>query len=326
MTATVHDAVPEARSMAGPAPMSRARAEERAAAERRARGLGWFSIGLGLAQIAAPRTLSRMIGIPDDDTSRNALFAIGLREIGSGIGILRNPRSPGWLWTRAAGDAMDLALLAGSLRDDDSSRGRVAAATMAVAGVAYLDVLTGEQLSRSGGAGEDTITRGKDVVRAVTIGRPRNEVYAFWRDFTKLPLFMEHLESVEMLDDRRSHWTSKGPAGSSVEWDAELTGDRPGELIAWRSLEGSEVANTGTVRFLDAPGGRGTEVRVSLTYSPPAGAIGSAIARLWGEDPGLQVAKDLRRFKQVMEVGEVVWSDASIHGGPHPAQPPAKPM
>jgi uncharacterized membrane protein len=306
--------------------MSVARHEERAAAERRARGLGWFSIGLGLAQIAAPRTLARMIGIADDDATRNTMFALGLREIGSGVGILRNPGSARWLWARAAGDAMDLALLAGSLRDDEANRGRLAAATVAVAGVAYLDVLTGEQLSRSNGSGEATIERGRDVTRAVTIDRPRDEVYRFWRDFTNLPRFMEHLESVELMDDRRSHWTAKGPAGSSVAWDAELTGDRPGELIAWRSLEGSDVANTGTVRFLDAPGGRGTEVRVSLTYDPPAGKIGTVIARLFGEEPGLQVSKDLRRFKQVMEVGEVIWSDASVHGGPHPAQPPAKPM
>jgi uncharacterized membrane protein len=326
MTTAIRDSVPGSRAAAEPSLMSVTRSGERAAAERRARGLGWFSIGLGLAQIAAPRTLSRIIGLPDGDSSRNALFVIGLREIGSGVGLLRNPRSPGWLWTRAAGDAMDLALLAGSLRDGEADRSRLAAATMAVAGVAYLDVLTGEQLSRSAGAGEDTIARGKDIVRAVTIGRPREEVYGFWRDFTNLPRFMEHLESVEILDDRRSHWKSKGPAGSSVEWDAELTGDRPGELIAWRSLEGSEVANTGTVRFLDAPGGRGTEVRVSLTYAPPAGAIGTAVARLFGEDPGLQVTRDLGRFKQVMELGEVIWSDASIHGRPHPAQPPAKPM
>ncbi len=326
MTATIRESMPSDRSTTGPPPMAVGRARERAAAERRARGLGWFSIGLGLAQIAAPRTLSRMIGVPDDDSTRNAMFALGLREIGSGVGILRNPGSAGWLWARAAGDAMDLALLAGSARDDDANRARIAAATVAVAGVAYLDVLTGEQLSRSDGAGEATIERGKDVTRAVTIDRPRDEVYRFWRDFTNLPQFMEHLESVEMIDERRSHWKAKGPAGSSVEWDAELTGDRPGELIAWRSLEGSDVANTGTVRFLDAPGGRGTEVRVSLTYDPPAGKIGTAIAKLFGEEPGLQVNKDLRRFKQVMEVGEVIWSDASIHGGPHPAQPPAKPM
>src|SRR5687767_9658192 len=300
MTATIRETTPSARTTTGPPPMSVARHEERAAAERRARGLGWFSIGLGLAQIAAPRTLARMIGIADDDATRNTMFALGLREIGSGVGILRNPGSARWLWARAAGDAMDLALLAGSLRDDEANRGRLAAATVAVAGVAYLDVLTGEQLSRSNGSGEATIERGRDVTRAVTIDRPRDEVYRFWRDFTNLPRFMEHLESVELMDDRRSHWTAKGPAGSSVAWDAELTGDRPGELIAWRSLEGSDVANTGTVRFLDAPGGRGTEVRVSLTYDPPAGKIGTVIARLFGEELGLQVSKDLRRFKQVM--------------------------
>ena len=160
----------------------------------------------------------------------------------------------------------------------------------------------------------------------MTINRSPEEIYHFWRDFQNLPRFMDHLESVDVLDERRSHWRAKAPAGKTVEWDAEIIEDRPNELIAWRSLENADVPNTGSVRFVPAPGGRGTEVHVELKYDPPGGAVGVAIAKLFGEEPNQQVATDLRRFKQVMETGEVVQSDASIHRGPHPARPPADQM
>jgi uncharacterized membrane protein len=133
---------------------------------------------------------------------------------------------------------------------------------------------------------------------------------------------MAHLESVQVLDDRRSHWKAKAPAGTTVEWDAETIEDRPNELIAWRSLPDATVPNSGTVRFKDAPGDRGTEVLVQLSYQPPGGKVGALIAKLFGEEPKQQVKGDLRRFKQVMETGEIVHSDASIHRGPHPAYPP----
>jgi uncharacterized membrane protein len=303
-------------------------------AERRARGLGWFSIGLGLAQIGAPRTVSRLIGIDDDDESRNTMFAIGLREITSGIGLLTRPRPAGWVWTRVGGDLIDLALLGKAINQDENDRGRLSAATAAVLGVTVLDFLTGQQLSRtpngtshepSGirvGRHAGTQRQGIHVKQAVTIRRPRGEVYEFWHNFENLPRFMAHLESVEVIDDRRSHWKAKAPAGSTVEWDAEIVEDRPNELIVWRSLPDAGVPNWGSVQFKDAPGNRGTEVLVELRYQPPGGKLSSLIAKLFGEEPEQQVKGDLRRFKQVMEVGEIVHSDASIHRGPHPAVPP----
>jgi uncharacterized membrane protein len=302
-------------------------------AERRARGLGWFSIGLGLAQIGAPRAVARLIGVNDEEETRNTMFAIGLREITSGIGILTRPRPAGWVWTRVGGDLMDLALLGKALNSDDTDRGRVAAATAAVLGVTALDFLTGRQLSGNGGNGHQQraggiLGRAKTsggivVVEAITINRPRQEVYSFWHNFENFPRFMAHLESVQRVDDRRSHWKAKAPAGAAVEWDAETIEDRPNELIAWRSLPDAAVPNSGQVRFRDAPGNRGTEVIVELKYQPPGGRIGALIAKLFGEEPSQQVKGDLRRLKQVMEIGEVVHSDASIYPGPHPAQPPA---
>lgn len=148
--------------------------------------------------------------------------------------------------------------------------------------------------------------RSLEVIRAATIARPRAQVYAFWRDFTNLPRFMLHLESVRVSDDGRSHWVAAGPVGRPVEWDAEIVEDQPGELIAWRSIGRATPSNRGTVRFADAPGGRGTEVRVSLDYDPPGGGLGSGLARLTGREPSQQLAEDLRHLKQVLESGEIV--------------------
>ena len=150
-------------------------------------------------------------------------------------------------------------------------------------------------------------------IKSVTINRPRQEVYEFWRDFAHLPTFMIHLQAVTSSGDRRSHWIANGPAGR-VEWDAETIEDRPGEIIAWRSLEGSDVPNGGSVRFTNAPADRGTEVHVDLHYDPPAGKAGAMVATLLGEEPHQQLRDDLRRLKQVMETGEVVRSDGSLEG------------
>ncbi len=142
------------------------------------------------------------------------------------------------------------------------------------------------------------------VQKTVTINRPREELYRFWRDFENLPRFMQHLESVTTTGDRRSHWVVKAPVGS-VEWDAEITEERPNELITWRSLGQPDVEHVGSVHFKDAPGGRGTEVHVTLEYRPLAGAAGAVVAKLFGEEPGQQVGEDLRHLKQVLEAGEV---------------------
>ncbi|HET7599559.1 MAG TPA: SRPBCC family protein [Gemmatimonadales bacterium] len=142
---------------------------------------------------------------------------------------------------------------------------------------------------------------GVKVERSVMVDRPPEEVFAFWRDFENLPRFMDHLESVTVLDGRRSHWVAKGPAGTRVEWDAEIHNEIPGRLIAWRSLPGADVPNAGSVHFEPVYGGRGTAVRVVLSYEPPAGRAGAAVATLFGEEPSQQVEDDLRRLKQVLE-------------------------
>jgi uncharacterized membrane protein len=162
---------------------------------------------------------------------------------------------------------------------------------------------------------EEYYSRGIHVERSVTINKTPQELYRYWRDFSNLPRIMDHLKSVAVQDDKRSHWVAKAPAGYQVEWDAEIINDDPNKTIAWRSLAEASIANSGSVRFVPAPGDRGTEVHVTLEYIPPAGRIGVFIARLLGKEPGQQIQEDLRRFKQVMETGEVPTIEGQPAGG-----------
>jgi uncharacterized membrane protein len=156
--------------------------------------------------------------------------------------------------------------------------------------------------------------QGIKVEESVTINRPVLEVYRFWRNFENLPRFMDHLESVTVIDDTHSHWVAKGPAGTRVEWDAIIHNEVEDELIAWRSLPGAEVNNAGSVHFTPTPEGSGTDVRVVLSYEPPAGKLGAAVAKLLGEEPSQQVADDLRRFKQVLDSADVLAGSRPIAG------------
>jgi len=156
-------------------------------------------------------------------------------------------------------------------------------------------------------------THGVKVEHAVTVNAPVDEVYKFWRDFSRLPQFMDHVKSVEVKDSTHSRWTAKGPLGTSVQWDAEIVTDTPNKVIAWRSLPGSDVDTAGSVRFEMAPGGRGTEIHVSLKFDPPGGKLASFVARLFGENPEQTVRGDLMRFKSIVETGEI----ADIAGQPH---------
>ncbi len=284
----------------------------RGTGERLAKGLGWFSVGLGVPQVLAPGRMNRLIGVDDSRQNRAVMRAMGVRELAGAPGILDRPRPAGFLFARVAGDALDLAVLGAALRARGNVPARVAAAMAAVAGVTVLDVIASAKTSRSA----DPTTDGGAVraQSAITVNRPPDEVYRFWRDVENLPRFMAHLESVHGQGDVRSHWVARAPAGATVEWDAEVVEDVPGSLVAWRSLDGAEVPNSGTVRLAPAPGGGATEVRVDLEYQPPLGAIGATAARLFGEDPLQQIKDDLRRFKQVVETGDVVRSDGSPDG------------
>jgi uncharacterized membrane protein len=275
---------------------------------RLAAGLGWFGIGLGLAELLVPKRLARTIGVPSQH--HRFIRAMGVREIASGLGILLSPSAPAAVWARVAGDVLDLTCLGAAFTSRRSNRGRLMTTVAAVAGATAVDVLCAQQLTR----GVRTRQRATPTVVTLTINRSREDLYESWRDVTNLPRWMKHLRSVEVRGDRRSHWVASGPAGSTVEWDAEITEDRPNELIAWRSIEGSALDHSGVVRFEPAPGNRGTMITVEMRYAPPAGMLGSAVAAWFGEDPPQSIKMDLRRFKQVMETGEVLTTEGQPAG------------
>ncbi|MCF0093743.1 SRPBCC family protein [Micromonospora sp. MH99] len=275
------------------------------------RALGLLSLALGVGALAVPRSLARLTGVDDSPAAQAVIPAVGARELVHAAGLLGGRRPAGWAWTRVAGDALDLTLLGRAMADRRGERRRrLALTTAAIAGITALDTAVAI------GAGRARRARAR-VIRmeiAVTVNRSPAEAYRFWRDVENLPKFMAHLESVRADDLRRSHWVARGPAGRHIEWDAEIIDDQPNRSLTWRSLPGARVANAGRVRFVPAPGDRGTEVRVQLRYAPPAGALGRAVAKLFGEEPEQQVRDDLRRFKQVLEAGEVVRSEGSPNG------------
>ncbi len=275
------------------------------------RTLGWFSIVLGATQVVAPGVVDRVIGIESTRANRALVRGVGLQELAVGAGILSGRRPAAWLWARVAGDVTRVTLLSAALKSVDSRHRRVSLATAAVAAVGVLDVIASLRQRRPQEAtGQDA----RHVTTSITINRTPEEVYRYWRDFHNLPRFMFHLQSVQLTGDGRLHWAARGPAGTTVEWDAEIVQEVPNERIAWRSVQGADVANAGAVRFTPAPGGRGTEVTVELEYATPAGAVGGAFAKIFGEHPLQQAKDDLRRFKQVLETDEVVRSDSSPDG------------
>jgi len=165
-------------------------------------------------------------------------------------------------------------------------------------------------------SGEE-VARDVHVETSIIIDKSPRELYSFWRDFKNLPLFMKHLESVTSMPDGRTHWVAKGIGGigaSKVEWDAEIYNEIENEMIAWRSVDDADVVNAGSVRFHAAPTGHGTYVRVVLNYNPPAGTVGASLAQLLGTEPGQLIKEELRRFKQLMETGEIATIDGQSSG------------
>jgi uncharacterized membrane protein len=257
--------------------------------------LGWFSVGVGLAQLLAPREVNRMSGA----MQRPILTRLsGVRQIASGAGLLSERLPATSIWSRVAGDATDLALLGAAMRSRQSRSGRVLLTATMLAGLTALDIYAAQLHRRT------LAKRTREPSRVdlrIDIASTPDKLYAFWRDIEKLPLFMSNLQSVTVLDQRTSHWVANAPAGLLIDWDAEVVDDQPGKLIAWRTLPGSAVSNHGAISFEALPDNRGTCVHLSLEYLPSTEAIGAALARWLGGNPQVQIAQDLRRFKQMVE-------------------------
>jgi len=291
-------------------------------AQKLARGLAWFSFALGAAELLAPRTVASLGGIKIRRTWLMRL--LGLREIASGALILSQGRRPALgVWSRVAGDAMDIAALTAAVFALPSNKAAAALGAANVLAVTATDIACARELSRQQGLmTEEGALRAR---KSIAISQPPHAVYEFWRRFENLSTFMYHLDSVRTLSATRSRWVVKAPAGTRVEWDAEIIADEPGRFLAWRSLPGADVANSGSVRFEALPGARGTLVRVDLQYSPPGHVAGAAVALLFNRSPRQQIDDDLRRLKQVLETGEVIRSDGSPEGTGTVKQCPARP-
>jgi hypothetical protein len=260
--------------------MYRDAADDVLPSETLAVGLGWFSIALGVAELAAPDSVARFIGVVPTERNVTTLRAYGAREVGAGLAILAQPDRATWLWSRVAGDALDLATLAAAMNDDSTDKGRAMFATAAVLGVTALDVLCARQLSSQADVDYLSDRRAADgrlvgrrdsrvrVSESITINQPLERVEERWGNLESMP---------ESLRQCR------------------------------RSADGTD--ERAIVEFRNAPGGRGTEVRVEIEYTPRGGVLGRSLAKVLGGDPMGQVRQDLRRFKQIVETGEVVLSE-----------------
>ena len=284
------------------------------------RGLGWLSLSLSIPPLLMPKEFGKALGVGDAPRHRAAAVVVGMQELAAAAGLL-GQRSPAWLWYRTGGDLMHIGMLGRALKNHDGQGlERTAAAFAAVLGITGVDVYAAVTRSRRKVEMDTTAT--------TTVGLSEQEVYEMWRHLDNLPKFMAHLEEVCRDEHGRSHWRASAPFGRTVEWDAEITEDVPGQRIAWRSVGSADIYNEGSVQFVPAPGGRGTEVHVKLRYEMPGGKLGEAVTRYFGEDPRQQLDDDLRRFKQVAETGEVVRSEGAPGGKrarrefpQHPARP-----
>jgi uncharacterized membrane protein len=265
--------------------------------------LGWFSVGLGAAELAIPHAVAKISGTKK---SPNLIRVNGLREIVAGVGLLTR-RDPGpWLWMRVGGDIIDLAFVIAGAR-----KGKTVAAVSSVAaaaGMTALDVICAQRCAASAGP------RGVRAEANVIIARPPEECYRFWREAGNLARCATADVSVRETGERAAHWTMRLPGGRQLEWDVEIVEDEPSQRISWRHLPGGLIAASGSVTFEAAPGGRGTFVRVQIDYDHPGVGAIAPLTRLFGKHPEQTLYKSLRRIKQVLEVGEIITTEGQPAG------------
>ena len=252
--------------------------------ERFARGLGWYSVGLGIAQVLAPRTVAQLMGLA---TPAPLMVLGGLSQIVNGVGLLTQDEPLPWLKARLTGDALDLAALGASTLAPGADRRRIAVAAAAVAGVAAADAWCARELTQR----RRRLPPRQETI-AIEIDLDAPTLYRYWRDLSNLPRVLPHVASVQEIDETQSHWISADSGGQRLEWDAEIIDDAPNERIAWRSVEGSSVFHAGSVQFRPT-GERSTQVRVDLLYDRPPATLAAAVSTLFGFDPASAARTDL---------------------------------
>jgi uncharacterized membrane protein len=267
-----------------------------------ARFLGWFSVGLGAAELVIPRAVAKISGTKKNS---NLIRMNGLREIVAGVGILTRRDPTPWLWMRVGGDILDLASLVAGARNGKTL---AASSVAAVAGVTALDVMCAQNCAGLTGS------RGMRAEANVLIGRPPEECYRFWRDQGNLARCFGSDVWVRETGERTVHWTIQLPGGRKFEWDVEIVEEEQPQRISWRHVPGGPIGAAGSVTFEAAPGNRGTLVRVQIDYSHPAAGAIAALTRLFGKHPEQVLYKMLRRMKQLLEVGEILPTEGQPAG------------
>lgn len=300
--------------------------EDRNSGSKLGTSLTLVGMGLGLAELAAPAAVGRAVGLG----ARGGVGGVGMRLVGArglalGLATLLRRKRSGWLWARVGGDLLDLALL-GMALGQSGRRGRrdrslrLPLALGAVAGMTVVDVVRAVRTTRANRAAARAESE-KLPALAVTVDRSATEVYSFLRDPNNLTRFLSNVDSVKVRGDGRAELVVKGPVGPRFRCRATIIDSQPGESLNWIvTTEGGDPFCGGTMRLAKAPGDRGTEVHLALDgmMSDGGGGIGASIVRLWTRE---SLRNDLRRLKQVLEVGEPTRSDASVHRGMHPARP-----
>lgn len=296
------------RTLASAARRSGAAAQSALASEPMVRALGWLSVGLGLAALLAPRRLGAWTGL---DGRTALLRAVGTRELLSGAGLLTRPQNCGWVWARVLGDLIDMAVLVRFSGRSSRHRKRALSSLAVVSAIASVDLGTAVQRTRvrSSAAPPDIY-----LERSILVNKSPEECYAFWRDFTNLARFIARVASIRAVGERRARWHVRLPGGRDLQWDSEITAEAPPQRIQWRALSGAPFQHAGAVVFEPAPGKRGTLVRLSMHYRAPAGGVGAAVAQWLGPDPFGQVRENLRRFKQLIETGEIATTEGQPTG------------
>lgn len=258
--------------------------------------LGWLSIGLAAAAVLAPRSVGRLTGLGDRSS---LLRLVGLRELASGLGLLTRENKAPWLAARVAGDVMDLAIALAAVGPENPRRGRALATLGVVGAIAAAD------LSACGRAASGRDSAEAYLHTAIVVNKSAQECYEFWRDVQNLPRFMRLVEAVEPIDERHTSWKIRGPGDVKLQWTTELTADEPSKRLAWRARDDLGLQHAATVRFQNAKGVRGTLVTVFAQYHAAVGTAAVGIRKLLGSDPASVLREDLRRFKQLIEAGEV---------------------
>jgi uncharacterized membrane protein len=259
--------------------------------------LGWVGVGIGIAELLMPRAMAKTTGLPP-----RSVRALGTLELLASAGTLLQHRQPAWRWSRIAGDLIDLSLLAWAGRR--TSNVRLPLITALFAGMTALDVLSAYDGQRQG-ARQGGLPSTLRICKSFHIQRSPEACYRFWRNFENFPKFMSDVDSVQVIDATRTHWRMRATRGEPVEWTVELFSDIPSQQLGWRTIADSPLEHSGVVKFLPAYGHTSTRLDIDIIYKIPIGQPMDLLSLLFTDEPARRWEDDLRRFKQLIETGEI---------------------